>query len=131
MDLLKMGQDILADKLGDKAGGIMEALSGGDGGLDLGGLVEKLKAGGLSDQVGSWLGDGDNAPVSADQIKSALGEDEVAVMATKMGVDTDTAAEQLTQAVPSLMDKLSSGGSLLDKFGGVSGALDMAKGLLK
>ncbi len=133
MDLLKMGQELLGDKLGDSAGGVMEALSGltsGDG-LDIGGIAEKLKSGGLGDQLGSWLGDGENAEVSGDQIKSALGEDKVAEMATKMGVDTDTAANTLKDALPSLMDKASSGGSLLDKFGGLSGALDMAKGLLK
>lgn len=133
MDLLKMGQELLGDKLGDSAGGVMEALSGltsGDG-LDIGGIAEKLKAGGLGDQLGSWMGDGENAEVSGDQIKSALGEDKVAEMATKMGVDTDTAANTLKDALPSLMDKASSGGSLLDKFGGLSGALDMAKGLLK
>jgi len=28
MDLLKMGQQLLGDKLGDNAGGMMEALSG-------------------------------------------------------------------------------------------------------
>jgi uncharacterized protein YidB (DUF937 family) len=133
MDLLKMGQELLGDKLGDSAGGVMEALSGltSGNGLDIGGIAEKLKAGGLGDQLGSWLGDGENAEVSGDQIKSALGEDKVAEMATKMGVDTDTAANTLKDALPSLMDKASSGGSLLDKFGGLSGALDMAKGLLK
>jgi len=133
MDLLKMGQELLGDKLGDSAGGVMEALSGltgGDGGLDIGGIAEKLKEGGLGDQLGSWLGDGDNTPVTGDQIKSALGEDKVAEMATKMGVDSDTAADKLKDLLPSLMDKASSGGSLLDKFGGAAGALDMAKGFL-
>lgn len=131
MDLLKMGQELLGDKLGD-AGGIMEALSGltsGEG-LDIGGIAEKLKEGGLGDQVSSWLGDGENAPVSADQLTNALGADKIGEMASKLGVDAGSAAETLSQAMPSLMDKLSSGGGLLDAA--TSGnPLDMAKNLFK
>jgi len=133
MDLLKMGQQLLGDKLGDNAGGMMEAVSGlmggSEGGLDIAGLTEKLKAGGLGDQLSSWLGDGENEAISADQVKSAFGEDQVAQVAEKMGVDADTAADSLSQALPNLLDKASSGGSLLDQFGGAAGALDMAKGL--
>lgn len=138
MDLMKMGQEMLADKLGDKAGGMMDALSGITGGnLDMGSLMGKLTEGGLGDQVQSWMGDGENAPVSADELKSALGEDQMAAASEKMGVDADTAAQQLSEALPDLADKFSGGGSMLDpsslmdKLGGASGALDMAKGLFK
>ncbi len=140
MDLMKMGKDLLADKLGDKAGGIMDALSGlagGSGNLDMGSLMNKLKEGGLADKVDSWMGDGDNSAVSADELKAAFGEDKIAAASTKMGVDSNTAAQQLSDALPDLADKFSAGGSLLDasalmeKLGGASGVLDMAKGLLK
>lgn len=132
MDLLKMGQELLGDKLGN-AGGIMDALSGltsGEG-LDMGGIVEKLKSGGLGDQVSSWLGDGENEPVSADQITSALGADKIDEMASKLGVDSSSAAETLSQAVPSLMDKMSSGGNLLEGLGEGGNPLDAAKNLFK
>ena len=129
MDLMKMGMDLLGDKLGD-AGGIMEALGGltGGEGLDLGGIADKLKQGGLGDQVDSWMGDGDNLPVSADQVKQAVGEDKLSEMAGKLGVDSDGAADKLSQLLPSVMDKASSGGNLLEQF--TSGnPLDIAKGL--
>jgi len=136
MDLMKMGQQLLADKLGDKAGGVMDALSGMTGGnLDMGSLMGKLKDGGLGSQVDSWTGDGENEPVSAEQLKSALGEDQIAAASEKMGVDADTAAQQLSEALPGLADKFSGGGSMLDasalteKLGGASGVLDAAKGL--
>lgn len=135
MDLMKMGQQLLGDKLGNGAGGMMEAIAGltggSEGGFDLSSLTEKVKAAGMGDQLNSWLGDGENEAVSADQIKSMFGEDKVAEAAKKMGVDSDAAAESLSQAVPNLIDKASSGGSILDKVGGVSGALDMAKNLFK
>lgn len=129
MDLMKMGKDLLGDKLGD-VGGIMDALGGltGGEGLDLGGIADKLKQGGLGDQVESWMGDGDNLPVSADQIKNAVGADKLGEMAAKLGVDADGAADKLSQALPSVMDKASSGGNLLEQF--TSGnPLDIAKGL--
>ena len=147
MDLMKMGQQLLADKLGDKAGGAMDALSGLTGGnLDMGSLMGKLKDGGLGGQVDSWMGDGENEPVSAEQMKAALSEEELAACSEKMGCDADTAAQQLSEAIPGLADKFSGGGSMLDpaalaeklgggalgeKLGGASGLLDMAKGLFK
>lgn len=134
MDLMKMGQQLLGDKLGDNAGGMMEALSGltsGEG-LDLAGIKDKLMAGGMGSQVESWMGDGENQEVSADQVKSALGEDGVNQVAEKLGVDADTAASQLKDVLPSLMDKASSGGDLLGQFtgGGAGGVMGMVKGLL-
>ena len=130
MDIMKMGKDLLGDKMGDM-GGVMEALSGltsGEG-LDMGGIVEKLKAGGLSDQVSSWMGDGENQPVSADQMTDAIGADKMGEMASKLGVEPGEAAEKLSGVLPSIMDKMSAGGSLLDNAGGGGSPLDMAKNL--
>jgi len=73
MDFLKMGQELLGDKMGDMGGT---------------GIAEKLKEGGLGDQVSSWM-----------------------------------------QVMPSLMDKMSSGGSLLDSLGEGGNPVDMAKKL--
>ena len=135
MDLLKMGQQLLGDKLGDNAGGMMEALSGltsGEG-LDLGGIMEKMKAGGLGDQLESFLGDGENAEMSEDQVKSAFGEEGLSNVANKLGVDSDTAASQSKDILPGLLDKASSGGNLMESLtgGGADGLLDMAKGFIK
>lgn len=148
MDLMKMGQQLLADKMGDQSGGMMEAISGLTGGkLDMASLMGKLKEGGLGDQVESWMGDGENAPVSADELKSALGEEQLAAASEKMGLDSDATAQKLSEALPDLADKFSGGGSMLDvagltdklgglsgltdKVGGAAGVLDMAKGLFK
>lgn len=130
MDFMKMGQDLLGDKMGDLSG-VMDALSGltsGEG-LNISGIAEKLKEGGLGDQVTSWLGDGDNSPVSADQLTNALGSDKIGEMASKLGVDAGSAAETLSQVMPSLMDKMSSGGSLLDTFVSGGNPMDIAKEL--
>jgi len=129
MDLMKMGKDLLGDKLGNS--GAMDALSGltGGEGLDLGAITEKLKAGGLGDKLESWMGDGENAAVSGEELTSALGDAEMGEVASKLGVEKEAAAEKLSELMPSLVDKMSSGGSLLDSVTGGGNPLDMAKNL--
>ena len=143
---MKLGTQLILSKLGGNAseGGIASALASllggggssdkdsGDGGLDLGSLVGNMmgKEGGLGNIVSSWLGDGDNEAVSGSQIKEILGGDKVAEFANQVGVDEDTAAESLAEAVPQMVDKGSSGGSLLDAVGGIGGAINLAKKLL-
>lgn len=138
MDLMKLGAELIQSKLGDNvdADGIVSALSGLLGGenggdLDLGSLVTGMMSdsGGLGDVLGSWLGDGDNSPISGSQIQSLLGSDKISEFAGLLGVDSDSAADSLAEAVPQMVDKGSSGGSLLDSVGGISGAIDLAKKL--
>ena len=143
MDLMQLGTQLLMNKLGGNAseGGVMSALAGllgsGDsnnssGGLDIGSLVSSMMSDqggseGLQGMVASWLGDGDNDAISGDQIKSLFGDDKIAEFAGKLGVDESTAADSLADAVPQMVDKSSSGGSLLDAVGGIEGALNIAK----
>ena len=135
MDLLNMGKELLGDKLGEDSN-VMQALSGitGEGGLDLSSLTSKLKEGGLSEKLSSWLGDGENEPVSGDEIFNALGADKISAVASKLGIDTSAAADKLSNLLPSLLDRASSGGELLDKFSAsatdaIDGAIDKAKGM--
>ncbi|HFE47923.1 MAG TPA: DUF937 domain-containing protein [Chromatiaceae bacterium] len=134
MDLMELGTSLIKSKLGGNAngdiGGALGNLFGGSGGgFDLGGLVSNMMGGGLGDTVSSWLGDGDNDPISSDQVKELFGSDKVSAFANELGVDEDTAADTLADAVPQMVDKSSSGGSLLDMVGGMDGVMDMAKKL--
>ena len=129
MDLKNLAAQLLKDKLGadidtSKAGDALEGLLGGGG---LGDLVGKFTNGGLAEQAKSWLGDGENAVVSADQIKEALDVDQIKGFADKLGLDEGGAADALSNFLPGLLDKASSGGNLLDKVGGLGGLAGMAK----
>ena len=113
-------------------GSIISALSGltgGDKGFDVGALVNNLDTGGLGDIAKSWLGDGDNKSISPEQIKNVLGPDKLAEFASKLGVSPQEAEGGLSEALPQMVDKASSGGSLLDSLGGVEGVLGMANKL--
>ncbi len=134
MDLMQMASSMLQQKLGSQAstGDISSALQGllgGEGGnIDIGAIVSKLMSQGqLGDIVQSWLGDGGNKAISAAQIFDLFGQGKVADFASKVGVGQDQAADALSSVLPEMIDKSSSGGSLLDPAGGVGGLLDMAK----
>ena len=137
MDIIQIGTELLSDKLGlqlDSAT-VSSALSGllGDSGgnIDFAGLATKMASSGeLGSIVSSWLGDGANSSISADNILSMLGDSNVADFASKLGTDTETAAGGLADVLPQLMDKSSSGGSLLDSVGGLGGLMGAAKSFL-
>jgi len=133
MDVMNLAKGMLAKKLGgDNAaiGGVMDSLIGGGDKMDIGGLVSGLQAKGLGDVASSWLGDGDNAPISAGQLKDVLGGEQVAAAAAQLGTDEGSLLDGLKDAIPQMVDKSSSGGSLLDKVGGLGAVAGMAKKFL-
>ena len=138
MDLIEIGTKLLSDQLGlnvDSAT-ISSALSGllgdGQGGIDLTALAGKMASSGeLGNILSSWLGDGSNAPISADSIAGLLGSSNVENFANQLGTDSSTAAAGLAEAIPQMMDQGSSGGSLLDSVGGLGGLMDVASSFLK
>jgi uncharacterized protein YidB (DUF937 family) len=89
--------------LANVLGGLL-ADNGEMGGL--GGLIEKFKQGGMADQVNSWIGSGQNLPISAEHISQILGSDVVRNIARQLGMDPDQAAQQLSALLPGLIDKL-------------------------
>ncbi len=77
---------------------------GGQQGLQ--GLVQQLSQGGLGELVQSWVGTGQNLPVSGDQIAQALGSGQLAQLAQQFGLNPDTVAAQLAQFLPGVVDQL-------------------------
>ena len=94
---------------------------GGHGGL--GGLMAKFQQAGLGDVVSSWVGHGQNQPVSGDQLTNVLGEDTMAGLAEKLGISPGDAAGQLSNVLPGLIDKLTPNGAA--PSGGLGNAGDL------
>ena len=92
-------------------------LANHEGGID--GLFQQFKDKGMGDVIGSWVGTGQNAPISADQLKDVLGEGKIAEIANSLGISHGEAASQLSAALPQLIDKLTPNGqvdgSLIEK----------------
>ena len=133
--ILKIGAQAFQSQLGQELAGslsldkIMNALAdlmpGKGKSVDLAALVGKMQGGGLASLAESWLGDGGNAGIGAEQLMSIFGSGDIMRFADKLGLDQDTALEGLKGAVPEMVDKASTGGTL-ESLGGVGGIMGMA-----
>jgi uncharacterized protein YidB (DUF937 family) len=86
----------------------------GAGGLlgGLGGLLDKLQKGGLGQVTNSWVGSGQNQPVSPGQLGPALGPDIIKTLAQRSGLSEEELTRQLSQILPGVVDKLTPSGRL-------------------
>lgn len=121
MDLVELGAEMISEKLDVDPTTVKAALSGvmgdGKGGLDLSGIAAGMADGGdLQQALGSWLGDGDNEPVSSSSIENLLGEAQLGQLAGAMGADGKDLAGSLAEVLPQIMDKASEGGKLKDEY---------------
>ena len=82
----------------------------GSGGL--GGLAETFANSGLEDEISSWIGQGENLPISADQILQVLGSGQIQEIADRMGVSTEEASSGLAEILPQIVDQLSPDGDV-------------------
>ena len=133
MDIMQIGVQLLQSKLGSnvQAGDISSALSGLLGGdnFDIGSLISKIQGNsGLASMATSWLGDGANSAMSGSQIMDIFGKDKVSEFASKLNIDEGTASDGLADMLPQLIDKASSGGSLLESAMGSMGGGGAAGG---
>lgn len=138
MDLKSMATKMLMQKLGgkadqDSASAALDALVEGDSQFDLGKIVNQFSGAGgdIASKAQSWLGDGKNDALSAQELESAIGGDKVAAFASKLGVDREAASGGLSDLLPMLIDKSSQGGKLMDSVGGTSGLLSSASKFFK
>jgi len=144
LDLLKQGAELIQSNSDDATTGIdtdtisnaLGNIFGGEDGLDLSSIVSKVTDGDLGETISSWLGSGENMPISMDSITDLLGSDKISEFASALGLSEDSAKGALSDALPNLVDNASSGedsliGSMLDKVGGVDGAMDMIGKMFK
>ncbi len=80
------------------------------GGLE--GLVQKFKDKGLGDTIASWIGTGENKPISQEKIQQVLGNSYVQQLAAKAGLSTDEISNKLATILPQVIDKLTPNGKL-------------------
>jgi len=86
----------------------MLANNGQGGGLS--GLMEKFQSAGLGEQMNSWVGTGQNLPVTPEQLGGVFGQDQMSQMAEKMGLSTGDLGAQLSQMLPQAVDQFTPGG---------------------
>lgn len=84
--------------------------TGSQGGLNT--IVAKLQQAGFGDQVKSWLGNGQNLSITADQLRQVLGNDTVRQLAAKYNIPIDQVSEVLARELPKAVDQASPDGRL-------------------
>jgi uncharacterized protein YidB (DUF937 family) len=82
-------------------------------GPGLQGLIDRLRAHGYGGMVDTWLSSATNLPLTTDQLREALGDDEVRATAQRAGLSEDTLLATLAEHLPSVIDRLSTEGNLL------------------
>ena len=80
------------------------------GGLQ--GLVQSFQDKGLGGVVSSWIGTGENLPISAEQLSSVLGQSQLQEMAQKAGLPLEGLTEKLSGLLPQVVDQLTPNGAL-------------------
>lgn len=88
------------------------ALLAGGGGDGLTGLVQRFERQGLGQVIASWLGPGENLPISGPQLQTVLGEHQLAEVAQRMGMPPAATASTLAAVLPALVDHLTPQGAL-------------------
>ena len=102
--------------LGQLGGAVLPAVlsevlgSGGQGGLSA--IVNKLQQSGFGDQVKSWIGNGANLPITAEQLQQVLGSDVVKQLAARFNIPVDQLGPILAQMLPKAVDGASPNGHL-------------------
>jgi len=84
--------------------------TGGQGGLSA--IVAKLQQAGFGDQVKSWIGNGQNLPITAEQLRQVLGSDTVRQLAARYNIPVDQITRILAEQLPKAVDQASPDGKL-------------------
>lgn len=113
--LLQIALSMLANSgAGSAAGGANGGLGdlgsalGGLGGL--GGLINAFQRNGMGDQMQSWIGTGQNMPISPDQLQQVLGQGTLGQIAQQLGLSPQASASGLSELLPQLIDRLTPNG---------------------
>lgn len=95
------------------------------------GLQKMFQQGGLGNVISSWIGTGQNMPVSGDQLQNVLHGGTLQQVAQKAGIDTSQLTGMMASLLPHLVDKMTPNGEvpnanalqqMLKGLGGAAGA---------
>ncbi|HKE42628.1 MAG TPA: YidB family protein [Casimicrobiaceae bacterium] len=81
-----------------------------NGGLP--GIISKFQHGGMGEEVGSWVGTGQNLPMTGNQLQEILGSGSIGQIAQQLGLSHGDASSNLAQVLPQIIDKLTPTGQI-------------------
>ena len=99
------------DMLGDQGSDPVVGNTGGG----LQDLIQGFQRQGMGDVVSSWIGTGDNMPVTPDQVQQGLGRERTQQMARRSGMSLEALLPMLATALPMVIDVLTPKGQVPDR----------------
>jgi len=109
---------------------VLGMLTQGQGqGGGIGNLVQAFEQHGLGHILDSWVGTGQNLPITTDQITKVLGQGNLTQLAQQTGMQHSDIVSALTQLLPKIIDHATPQGQL-PAGGGLGNIMSIAKQLL-
>ena len=117
---------------GPEHAGMVDAVVGmlsqpGSGGLA--GLAQQFESQGLGHLISAWVGNGPNPAITPGQVQQVMGSGKIAELAQQAGISPEVASSALAAILPTLVDRLTPGGTLPSQQHGLLG--DALGGLLR
>ena len=78
----------------------------------LGPLLQGLKDKGLGHLVASWVGMGENQPITPEQIEHGIAPEAIEQLAARLGLPPGEASVLLSKYLPKIIDKLTPHGTI-------------------
>ena len=91
---------------------VLQMLATDTPGGGLSSIVKGFEHQGLGNLVSSWVGTGQNLPISPEQLQRGLGSDRVRQLAQAAGVTEGKAASALSSLLPVVVDRLTPNGAV-------------------
>jgi uncharacterized protein YidB (DUF937 family) len=76
------------------------------------GLADQFQQQGLGPTIQSWIGNGENLPVSPDQIHHVMGAENVQQLAAKLGIPPEELTAKMAELLPKAIDKMTPDGTV-------------------
>ncbi len=104
----------MSEFLGPMMGGLAQVLgiAQAAGGGWLTGMITQLENAGLAEQVRSWVGEGENLPVTAAELAGAFPADDLKKWADEAGTTPEALLKVLAEALPHAVDRATPGGKV-------------------
>ena len=103
----QIGGNALSNLGENQQGALLRAVSGmisTSGGLS--GVLTKFHQNGLGQHAQSWVGAGENMPITGEHVQQVFGSEQVRQVAEQTGTDPGHASNLIATILPHLVDKL-------------------------
>jgi uncharacterized protein YidB (DUF937 family) len=85
------------------------------------GILDQLKQNGLGAEVASWVGSGENKPVSPDQVQQGLGSGMLENIAQRAGISPQVASGVIAVVLPLVVSHMAGNSGQPAQSGGLAG----------